>query len=85
MTAEARILIQNLGEALQIPIEAVVERHDRFYCALPLADGAVETREIKVGSVNDTNLVVESGLVEGDEVILNVGDEEVIALMALPE
>ena len=85
MTAEARVLIQNLGQALQIPIEAVVERDKRCFCALPLQEGGIETREIQVGSVNETSLVVEAGLVEGEEVILNVGDEEIIARMELPE
>lgn len=85
MTAEARILIQNLGEALQVPIEAVVERDKRFFCALPSPEGRIETREIQVGSVNETSLVIEAGLAEGDEVILNVGDEAIFTLMELPE
>ena len=84
MTAEVNILIDKLDDALQIPIEAVVEVQDRFFCAVPKADGSVETRELKVGRANETDVVVLAGLKAGDEVILNVSDEQVSELMTLP-
>jgi HlyD family secretion protein len=85
MTAEARILVQNLGKALQVPIEAVVQRDEQLFCAIPRNDGSFETRAIQVGSVNETSLVVKSGLREGEHVVLNVSDPEILEQMNLPE
>ncbi len=84
MTAQARILIESLEDVLQIPIESVIEREDRYFCAIPDVEGKLEVREITVGSVNDTNLVVSSGLEEGELVVLNVGDADIISSLDLP-
>jgi multidrug efflux pump subunit AcrA (membrane-fusion protein) len=84
MTAQARILIESLEDVLQIPIESVIEREDRYFCAIPDVEGKLELREITVGSVNDTNLVVSSGLEEGELVVLNVGDADIISSLDVP-
>jgi hypothetical protein len=62
----------------------VIEREDRYFCAIPDVEGKLEVREITVGSVNDTNLVVSSGLEEGELVVLNVGDADIISSLDLP-
>ncbi len=84
MTAEVNVLVEELASAIQIPIEAVIEREDRFYCAIPGESGMVETRELEVGSANETHLVVKSGLTVGEEVVLNITDAEVLELLTLP-
>ncbi|MDB4331474.1 efflux RND transporter periplasmic adaptor subunit [bacterium] len=84
MTAETRILVDEMSEVLQIPIESIVEREKRFFCALPTADGGVETREVVLGKSNETSLVVMSGLEAGEEVILNVSDESILERMEFP-
>ncbi|MFK8112048.1 MAG: efflux RND transporter periplasmic adaptor subunit [Rubripirellula sp.] len=85
MTAEVNVLVEQTVDALQIPIEAVVERDERFFCAIALEEGKLETRELKVGSANETDLVILSGLGINEEVVLNISDEKVLELMELPE
>ena len=85
MTSEVNILVADLGEALQVPIEAVIERNKQHFCAIPKTDGTIETREIEVGGANETDLIVVSGLTEGDTVILNVSEEGVFEQLDLPE
>ena len=85
MTAEVNVLVESIDNAVQIPIEAVLERDKRFFCAVPLQDGQLDTRELKLGSVNETELVVESGLEVGEEVVLNISDADVLELLDLPK
>jgi len=85
MTAQVNILVEQIEDALQIPLEAVLEREKVFYCAVPRQDGSLETRIIKVGSMNETEAVVLDGLSEGEIIVLNVRHPEVIALLDLPE
>ncbi|MEY5010288.1 MAG: Macrolide export protein MacA [Verrucomicrobiota bacterium] len=69
MTAQVSIEVQRREEALQIPIQAVLERGDRFFCLMPVKNGLVP-REVAVGASNDQNVVVEDGLAAGDKVLL---------------
>lgn len=84
MTAEAKILVEKMNDVLQLPIEAIQERDGVFYCAIPKADGRIETREIQLGKGNETSLIVESGLKAGETVVLNVGDETILDQMEFP-
>lgn len=85
MTAEVNVLVEQRENAIQIPIEAVVERNEQFYCAIAKPEGGLETRTLDIGSANETDVVVESGLSINEDVILNISDETVLELMALPE
>ena len=77
MTAEVRVLVQQIDEALLLPIEAVTEHDDRFYCAVPNEEGLLETREIEVGDANETDVIVIGGLSPDEVVVLNVTDPEI--------
>jgi len=85
MTAEVNVLVEKIDDAIQIPIEAVIERSGQFFCAIPRADGTLKTCKLAVGTANETDLIVLSGLNVSDEVVLNIRDEEVMALLMLPE
>lgn len=85
MTAEVNILVDEIDDVLQVPIEAVIERNGHFFCALPAAKGRLETREIRVGSANETNVIIESGVEAGQSVVLNLGDPKILELLDLPE
>jgi multidrug efflux pump subunit AcrA (membrane-fusion protein) len=85
MTAEVTVLVEEIDDALQMPIEAVIERSGRFFCAIPISDGTFETRELKIGSANETELVILSGLKADEQVVLNISDEQVLGLLTLPE
>lgn len=85
MTAAVDILVAKIDNAVQIPIECIVQRNDQFYCAVPTTDGSLETRKIQVGPANETNVIIEKGLAGGEAIVLNLGDEEVLELLDLPE
>lgn len=83
MSAEVDILVEHLESQLQLPIDAVIARGDRFFVAIAQDGGAFETREIKVGSVNDTMIVIREGLEVGQKVVLNYS--EIQDRLKLPE
>jgi hypothetical protein len=70
MSAEVRILAEQKSEALQVPVQALYETRGRFFCLLKEGD-RWETREIQVGSSNDSYMTIQSGLDEGQRVVLN--------------
>tara|TARA_R110002049_G_scaffold27321_3_gene94392 strand:+ start:18339 stop:19823 length:1485 start_codon:yes stop_codon:yes gene_type:complete len=85
MTAEVNVMVEQIDDALRIPIEAIIERDEDFYCGVSRPDGTIETRVIKVGSVNDIEAVIERGLSEQEQVVLNLGDPELQEMLDLPE
>ncbi len=70
MTADVSILVEELPDALQVPVQAVIEQDGRHYCLMKGAN-RLEAREVLLGSTNDKFLVVQDGLTEGDSVLLN--------------
>lgn len=70
MSAEVRILAEQHRDVLQLPVQALYETRGRFFCLLKDGDHW-ETREIQVGSSNDSYMIIRSGLEEGDRVVLN--------------
>ena len=70
MTARVAIRVETIADALQVPIQAVIERHGKYYC-LRRAAQALEPRQVLVGSTNEKSLVIRQGLDLDDEVLLN--------------
>ncbi len=70
LTAEVRILIERASDVLQVPVQAVFEHLGAFYCLVP--DGR-QFRAVPVGlgASNDKYVIVESGLEEGQQIVLN--------------
>ncbi|MEM8912882.1 MAG: hypothetical protein AAGC97_14035, partial [Planctomycetota bacterium] len=85
MTAEVNVLVEQLDDALQLPIESVIERNDEYFCAIADSDGSVQQRRLEIGTSNETHLVVVSGVNPGESVVLNVADEEIMAELSLPK
>ena len=69
MRAEAEILVANLENVLQIPMQGVRSSGKRSFVYLKKGDG-VELREVKLGQSNDRMVAIEDGLVKGDVVFL---------------
>jgi len=70
MTAEVEIVMAHHENILSIPVAAVLETDAGSFCwvettALP------ERRSVQLGDSNDEFIIVEDGLQEGDEVVLN--------------
>lgn len=72
MTAEARIFVEQLTDAVQIPIQGVYEHLGNTYTLVRKPGAGFETREIKLGATNDTMATIESGVEPGEQIVLNL-------------
>ena len=70
MTAKVTILIDDLSDALSLPVSAVVEQKGAFYCWVKALPGP-ERRPLKLGRTNDKLIEVVDGVKEGEEVFRN--------------
>lgn len=70
MSAEVEVIMQEHHDVLTIPVAAVVETEEGEFCWVKNEDTPVR-RAIKLGDTDDAFIVVEAGLREGDQVVLN--------------
>ncbi|WP_422926927.1 efflux RND transporter periplasmic adaptor subunit [Singulisphaera sp. PoT] len=71
MTAEVEILIKQLDQALTVPATAILADDGKQQVAVKRQDGAIEFREVTVGSRVDQIVEVTKGLSAGDQVVLD--------------
>nr|WP_235951494.1 HlyD family efflux transporter periplasmic adaptor subunit [Crateriforma spongiae] len=83
MTAEAQIFVEQLDDALQIPIQGLYEHGGEMYSLVKTGEMDFETRQVDVNATNDTMASIDSGLEENEIVVLNL--REHLNLMDLPE
>jgi len=69
LTAEARIVVDEIPDALLVPMQAVFEYGGKMY-AVTFKEGKWDKVEVKTGPANDKEVVILEGLNEGDEVVL---------------
>ena len=70
LTAEVRILVEHQPDVLLAPVQAVFEHGENFYCITDDGNRRL-ARKIAIGATNDKTVVVQGGLSEGEEVVLN--------------
>ncbi len=70
MTAEVKILIKTVENALSVPVQAVTE-FDGEHVAYVAGAGGLERRMLKVGESNEQLIQVLEGLAEGERVALD--------------
>ncbi|XZE32259.1 HlyD family efflux transporter periplasmic adaptor subunit [Pirellulaceae bacterium SH501] len=70
MTAEVRIFVEQIPEAVQIPILAIYETKGHHFVLVKDGEGW-ETKEVKIGGANEKFITVDSGVEPGEEVVLN--------------
>jgi len=70
MSAEVEVILADHKDVLTIPVGAVVETQTDYLCWVKTGE-SVERRELALGDSNDVFVVVEGGVTEGDEVVLN--------------
>ena len=70
LSAEVELIIADHRDVLTIPVAAVVESGEEQFCWVK-REGEVRRRDLKLGDSNDLFVIVESGLREGDQVVLN--------------
>lgn len=82
MTAEVRIFVEQIEDALQIPVHGIYEFKGHHFCLKKDGD-KLETVEITIGATNESQVTIESGLDEGDRIVLN--PRKHLDLMEFPE
>lgn len=70
MSADVEVFLGQYEDVVTIPVSAVVEQNGEFYCWVTKADGT-HKRALTLGDSDDQFIVVEAGVDEGDEVVLN--------------
>ncbi|HEY6565400.1 MAG TPA: hypothetical protein VIY86_12940, partial [Pirellulaceae bacterium] len=70
LTAEVTILINRVEDVLTVPMQAIVEKQQKYYCVAQEGE-RWEPRTIQVASTNEKFALVREGLREGDIVALN--------------
>jgi len=69
LTAEVRIVVNEIPDVLLLPMQAVFQHGGRMY-AITFNDGQWGKIEVQTGHANDREVVILEGLNEGDEVVL---------------
>lgn len=82
MTAEVRIFVEQLEDAVQAPILTVYEMKGHHFMLVKNGD-KWETKEVTIGATNDKYVTLLDGVTEGMEVALN--PREHLDLMEIPE
>ena len=70
MSASVEVCLARHDNVLTVPVAAVVEQAGDFFCWVRTTDGT-RRRRIDPGDSNDQFIVVNGGLMEGDDVVLN--------------
>jgi len=70
MTAQCRIHVKTVPDALLVPVQAVTEYEGKPVCYVK-SGRSTERRPVEVGEGNDQYIQVVGGLTEGDEVALD--------------
>jgi RND family efflux transporter MFP subunit len=70
MNGDVLITVDERESALQIPIDALIERDDKTYVQKKTGENTAEEVEIKIGIETDEMVEVLEGLQEGDQVVI---------------
>jgi multidrug efflux pump subunit AcrA (membrane-fusion protein) len=70
MSVEVEVIMARHENVPMIPVAAVVETNDGYACWVETAKG-IQRRSVELGDSSDMFIVVETGLQEGDEVVVD--------------
>jgi multidrug efflux pump subunit AcrA (membrane-fusion protein) len=82
MSAEAQIFVEQLDNALQIPIQGLYEHGGKMFSLIQRGREKFDTVLVDLQATNDTMASVGNSIKEGDKVVLNL--REHLSLMDLP-
>lgn len=85
MSAEVEVLVARHENVLIIPVGAVLQTVEGNFCWIKTGKGVTQRQSLQLGDTDDEFIVVNAGLEEGDEVLLNplatVAEAQRLALM----
>ena len=70
MTAVVNVHVDKIENVLSVPVQSIIQSNGETWCYVESGNSVVR-RDIQIGRSNDKFVHVESGLVEGDRVVLN--------------
>ncbi|WP_169853195.1 efflux RND transporter periplasmic adaptor subunit [Anaerohalosphaera lusitana] len=70
MSCSVEILVRDMEEVLQVPIQVVANRGGRKVCYVESEPGP-EERQVRTGAFTDTMVQIVEGLEEGEQVLMN--------------
>lgn len=70
MTSQVAIEVRKLDKAVQVPLQAVIQRDNRFFCLVTLEGDRIEAKEVAVGLSNEKSVIIEDGVFAGQAVVL---------------
>ena len=71
LRGKVEIFTERIGDVIQSPISSLVRHDDRFYVIEKDTQGRLFPREVQIGSNNDQNIVLTSGVDTGLEVLVD--------------
>jgi RND family efflux transporter MFP subunit len=71
MTAEVRIQVSLVNNALVVPLQAVVDHKGDHYAFVEDKRGKIKLRSVKIGETNEREVQILEGLTDGDRVVLD--------------
>ncbi|MEM6692504.1 MAG: HlyD family efflux transporter periplasmic adaptor subunit, partial [Planctomycetota bacterium] len=84
MTAEAQIFVEQLEDALQIPVEGLYEHGGELFSLVQRGENQFDTIKVDLNATNDTMACIGGeGIAAKDLIVLNLRDH--LSLMDLPE
>ncbi|WP_186775115.1 efflux RND transporter periplasmic adaptor subunit [Allorhodopirellula solitaria] len=83
MTAAVEVFVEQIPEAIQVPIQAVYEHDKNMFALVQTGAQSFETREVEISATNDTMASITEGLNPGEKAVLNLRQH--LSLMNLPE
>lgn len=70
LTANVEIHVDQIPDAIAVPVHALHEHKGEYYCLVQSEDG-IQARWVDIGASNDKHVVIKSGLAVDDSVIEN--------------
>ncbi len=71
MSADVEVIIDLHEDVVTLPVNAVLQTTEGFFCWVHTAEGLDERRALQLGDTDEESVVIEAGLQAGDEVWLD--------------
>jgi multidrug resistance efflux pump len=71
LTANVEIHVDQIPDAIAVPVHALHEHKGQYYCLVKNDDDDVEARWVDIGASNDKQVVIKSGLAVNEQVVEN--------------
>ncbi len=85
MSANVKVMIDLHEDVLTLPVNAVLQTAQGTFCWVLTTEGSHERRSLTLGDTDEVSVVIETGLQEGEQVVLDplvsVAEAQTLALM----